>query len=104
MASDFSTIETAAAAEPMMPNMGQLSFTAPLAGGGVDLWSPAEVVGGWDVQCRAGRKLAEEAVHHLTAAENVPLLPGIVRRIVERGTFGGVEVWFFSVIAEELLG
>ena len=103
MATDFPIIETAATAVSAMPTLGLLSFTTCRADGSTNLWSPADVVGDWDAQCRAGRKLGDEACHHIFATGNVPLIPSIVRAIVERGSFGGVETGFFSAITERLI-
>lgn len=105
MATDTSTIELAAAAEPASPAaVGQLSFTGRRADNGVNLWSPAEVAGEWAQQCRVGREYGREAVDYIRETGDAAMLPGIVRTIAERGTFGGVELGFFAAVSMSVAG
>ena len=104
MATALSTIETAAKAPPTTLNVAQLSFTSRgQEDTGIDLWSPRPVDGGWADQCRAGRALGHEAIEYIQQTGDAAMLPGVVRAIVERGTFGGVEVGFFTAVSVALV-
>lgn len=89
-------------AAPAVPTVDQLSFTAGRLEDGVTLWSPSSIPTGWAEQCGLGRELAREAIDYIAASYDSALLPGIVRTIVERGSFGGVEAGFFTEISEQL--
>ncbi|MBW6523284.1 hypothetical protein KZ810_07200 [Sphingomonas sp. RHCKR47] len=103
MATETSTIETAATAVPATPGVGQLSFTGRRPDdSGVDLWAPADVGGGWAAECDAGREYGREAVDYIRSSGDAAALGGIVRTIAERGTFGGVEAGFFAALSMSL--
>jgi len=98
MAYDNTTTNSAPLAAPL----DQLGFTSRHGDGRINLWSPAAVGGDYEAQCRAGREFAAEAIEHIRDSGNVPALAGIARAIAESGTFGGVEVGFFTAVSEQL--
>lgn len=98
MAYDANTTNSA----PMAASLDQLSFTSPRENGAINLWSPAAIGGDYEAQCRAGREFAAEAIEHIRDSGNVPALVGIARAIAESGTFGGVEVGFFTAVSEQI--
>lgn len=102
MANQFTSTDSKGAAAPTATSLNALCFTAERPDGGVDLWRPAEVDGGWQKQNAVGRGYADEAITYIRAANDGAMLPGIVRAIAKRGTFGGVEVGFFAALSERL--
>ena len=99
MASEPLITETNRAALSATLSVGQLSFTGRRADGGINLWSPDEVPDDWGEQCRLGREYGREAVDYIRETHSAAVLPGIVRTIAERDTFGGVEVGFFTALS-----
>lgn len=98
MAYDNTTTNSAPIASPL----DLLGFTSRRENGSVNLWDPAPVGGDYEAQCRAGREFAAEAIEHIRDSGNVPVLAGIARAIAESGTFGGVEVGFFTAVSDQL--
>jgi hypothetical protein len=99
MANDTTNTESGSPAVPKEPRLDPLSFTSRREGDGINLWSPAEVAEDWAAQCRAGREHGCAAVDYIRSTNDAAMLPGIVRTIAERGTFGGVEVGFFAALS-----
>jgi hypothetical protein len=103
MDTDFATTKTAVPAVPATPSVGQLSFTGRRADdSGVNLWAPADIAGNWGQQCRAGREYGREAVDYIRSTGDAAALGAIVRAIMERRTFGGVEAGFFAAVSAGL--
>ena len=100
MATQFPTTDVQHAAAPIATSLRELCFTAERPDGGVHLWGPTDGEGGWEMQNRVGREYAREAIEFIRSTENAAVLPGIVRRIVDRGTFGEVKVGFFTALSQ----
>lgn len=86
---------------PTCPQRGiaTLSFASATGEGGLDAWSPI-ASGDWAHDCQQGRHLAVEAVAYMRESGDANLVPAIVRRIVQRGEVGAMEVGFFTGLAE----
>jgi hypothetical protein len=82
--------------------LADLTFTGRRTDGVVNLWDH-NVEGDWDTQCSMGRDFGREACLYIRLTGNVTLLPAIVRTINEQGSFGGVEVGFFTALSEQLV-
>ncbi len=80
----------------------QLCFIATQPGGGATMWSPPSVEGDWAAQCEVGRDLGQQAVDYIRQSDDAAILPSVVRAMVERGSFDGVEVGFFAAISMQL--
>ncbi len=80
----------------------QLCFIATQPGGGTNMWSPPLVEGDWAAQCQFGRDLGHQAAEYIRESDDAAMLPSVVRVMVERGTFGGVEIGFFTAISMQL--
>lgn len=57
----------------------------------------------WAEQNRRGRELALQAIEHMRLTGSPNYLGLVVKEMIERGRFTGVEVGFFHVIAELVL-
>lgn len=99
MATDLPIIETEVSALPQPRSARQLSFTSRRVDGGINLWSPTEVGDDRAEQSRVGREYGRKAADYIRARNNGAMLPGVVRKIVERGSFGGLEVGFFAALS-----
>ncbi len=102
MATESLNTETNPVAVLAESGVSQLTFTGRREDGGINLWSPAEVAGEWDEQCRVGRGYGREAADYIRESGDAAMLPAVVRAIVERGSFGGVEVGFFAKLSVEI--
>jgi hypothetical protein len=78
-----------------------LNFVGRDSGERLDLWRHG-LQGDWETLCSAGRRFGREACDYVRATDNASLVPGIVRTIAERGSFGGVEVGFFTELSIQL--
>jgi hypothetical protein len=100
MATQVLNTEIVPTAVPAMASVAQLSFTGRRADDSeINLWSPAEVTGDWDAQCRAGREYGYEAANYIRSSGDAAMLGGVVRAIVERGNVGEIEAGFFSALS-----
>jgi hypothetical protein len=102
MATSTSIIETAEAAGYQIASAEQLSFTSRREDENLDLWSPADSHADWLAQCRAGRSYGHELVEYVRETNDAALLQGIVQRMAERRTFGGIEAGFFAAVSMAL--
>lgn len=67
-----------------------------------DFWS-LETSGDYADDCRRGREAAIEWEKSLFFGEiAAPLLGSVVRSMIQKGRYGGLEAGFFQQIAEEL--
>lgn len=66
---------------------------------GRDYW-PLPETGNWSDDCAAGRAAGADLLRVMAANELPPLLGIVMRAMVQKGRFGGVEVGFCQVIGE----
>lgn len=71
--------------------------------GEVDLWSPA-ISGDWAKDVAQGQSYAREIVTYMRRTGHATLLHHVVKAMVGHGTWGGVEVGFFQIVAMEAVG
>lgn len=66
---------------------------------GQDYWPLAES-GDWSADNRTGRQAAADLLRVMTFQDAPPLLGFVVKAVMAKGRFGGVEVGFCQAIAE----
>ena len=66
---------------------------------GQDYW-PLPETGNWSADCAAGRAAGADLLRVMFFQDASPMLGFVVRAMVEKGRFGGVEAGFCQVIAE----
>lgn len=66
---------------------------------GQDYW-PLPETGDWSADCATGRAAAADLCRVMYFQDATPLLGFVVKAMIEKGRFGGVEVGFCQVIAE----
>jgi hypothetical protein len=94
-----------------MNNVGQfgvsvlerLPFASQRENGSVNLWDPAEP-GEYSEACALGRRYAAELHEHMIVIENPMLLGAVVRAIIDRGKFCGVEAGFTGYFGAHMMG
>jgi hypothetical protein len=59
--------------------------------------------GDWSTDNRTGRHYAKNVVRFVCAGPRPTILGLMVKAMIEKGEFGGVEVGFFQEIAEMLM-
>ena len=69
------------------------------ATGALDLWAP-DRNGDYGSDCQAGRAFAQAAIEHMVSTAAPILLGNIVKQIIERAQYDGVEVGFFTEISQ----
>ena len=80
--------------------MIQLSFATYDNDGRVtDYWSPV-TAGDWSVDNAMGKEYGAEAVRRMAFDDATPTLGFIVKAMMVRGQFGGVEAGFCQKVAE----
>ncbi len=82
----------------MHAQVSELSFVQVTPAGSFDTWAPPPLEADYDAACIVGRGLAIEAADYMEASGDMTLLGSIVRRISEKGQFGGVEAGFFAAL------
>ena len=67
-----------------------------------DLWTPV-ITGDWSRDCATGRAAAAELTRVMATLESPFMLGYVLRRMVEKGVWGGCEVGFAHEIAERTM-
>lgn len=80
--------------------MQKLSFATYSADGRVACYWAPKASGDWAADNAAGRAYAAEAIHHISANDATPVLGFIMKAMVSRGEFGGVEAGFSQRMAQ----
>lgn len=68
----------------------------------VDHWSP-EVTDDWGVDTAQGKVYADEAIAFIRVKQNPTVIGHVIKAMIGRGAWTGVEVGFFHRISEHLL-
>lgn len=80
--------------------MQKLSFATYSTEGDItDIWTP-ESSGDWATDTAKGKAYAAEAVRHMFFHDMTPVLGFIIKAMIGRGQFGGVEAGFCQGIAD----
>lgn len=69
----------------------------------LDLWSPV-VTNDWSQDVSRGHCYAREMVLYLRRTGHIPFLHHVVKAMIGHGSWSGVEVGFFQLIAMEVVG
>lgn len=68
----------------------------------VDFWSP-KGTGDWEHDTRLGKRYADEMIHWIREHKNPTIFGHIVKSMIGKGGYSGVEVGFYHRISEHLL-
>ena len=68
----------------------------------VKVWEAKET-GDWGEDNLLGRRMARQCIQTMREQEAPLLLGAVVREVVAKGRYGGIEIGFFQEIAEETL-
>lgn len=79
-----------------------LGFVRIDPAGMVDLWGHENAEHPSD-QRYAGRTFAKRAADYIRRSNNCSFLAGVVGGMIERGTFGGTEIGFFTELSLQLM-
>lgn len=83
--------------------MTENTYELPTFVRGQDYW-PIPETGDWSADCAVGRAAAADACRVMHFHGVTPVLGFVVKAMVERGRFGGVETGFCQGIAEAMGG
>jgi hypothetical protein len=103
MATDTPNTPSEQTAPSLPPSSAELSFVQRLPDGRLHHWHHV-ADSDWGEDCSLGRERARELASYIQQSGDCSILPAIVRTIAGQGTFGGVEVGFFTMLAMELHG
>ena len=67
-----------------------------------DLWSP-EITGNWRIDTSQGKVYADELVAQIRESNNPTILGHLIKSMIGKGSWSGVEVGFFHRCSEYLL-
>jgi hypothetical protein len=103
MATDAPNTTPEQNAPSLRPSSADLSFVQRHPDGRLHHWLHV-AAGAWGEDCSLGRDRGREVASYIRQSGDCSILPAIVRTIAGQGTFGGVEVGFFTMLAMELHG